>query len=85
MSYTVNAAGGDVGSDPLYPYANGIAAQVHSLGDRGSLRKMFQRFIWMTISYVKKCADSIKISLINLAVAYDIFGLLAKNAHFYSL
>ena len=37
----------------------------------------------MTISYVKKCADSVKISLINLA--YDIFGLLAKNALYFSL
>ena len=37
----------------------------------------------MTISYVKKCVDSGKISLINLA--YDIFGLLAKNAPFFSL
>ena len=48
--------------------------QSPTLGNKGSLRKIFEIFIWMTISYVKMSADSVETILINLT--YDIFSLL---------
>ena len=61
-------AGGEMGRVTPVTLRGGITTenkfQVHTIGDRGSLRKNVQRFIWLTITYVKKCADSIKNSLI---------------------
>ena len=67
---------------PLH-YKLVIAFNCKGLGNRGYLRKILQIRNLMTIFYVKKCADLVKITLINLAC--DIFGLLAKNTHLCSI
>ena len=64
-------------------YQLNFAFSCIGLGNRGQLRKILQIRNLMTIFYVKKCADFVKITLINLAC--DIFGLLAKNTHLCSI